>query len=70
MTRVVEQNVFRLEISVDNVESMQTLEGAKKFGCVESGSIDIEPLLSLKMVEQFSPIHKRKNKVEFFRRLK
>ena len=70
MTRVIQQDIFGLEISVDHVESMQTFEGAKKFGCVEAGSINIEPLLSLKMVEQFSPIHKRKNKVEFFRRLK
>lgn len=70
MPRVIEQNIFRLEISVNNVESMQTFEGAKKFGGVESGSIDIKPLFSLKMVEQFSPVDKRKNKIEFLRGLK
>ena len=33
---VVQQNIFRLEVSIDDVEPMQTFEGAKEFGRIES----------------------------------
>lgn len=63
MPGIIQKNVFRLEISIDHVESMQTFEGAKKLGCVESRSVNIESLFSLKMMEQFSAVDESQDKV-------
>lgn len=45
---------------------MQTFKGAKELGSVESGSIDIKALLSLKMMEKLSAIDKGQDKIELF----
>lgn len=69
MACVIKQNVLRLQVSVNDVEAVQTLECAQKFSCVESRSVDIESLLLLQVVEQFSSIDKCEDKVKLLRRL-
>lgn len=69
MSSVIEKNVLRLEISVDNLEAVQTLESAQQLCGVETGSVDIKSLLPLQMVEQLSAVHKRQHEVQLFRRL-
>jgi hypothetical protein len=69
MSSVIEKNVLRLEISVNNLESVQTLESAQQLCGVETGSVDVESLFSLQVVEQLSTVHKCQNKIQLLRRL-
>ena len=70
VTGVVEENVFWLQITVNDVEAVQTLESAEKLGRVKAGAIDVESLLLLQVMEEFATVDKRKDQVELFRRLK
>lgn len=63
MTSVVKKNVLRLEVAVNDLEAMQALKRAKQLGGIETGTVDIESLLSLKVMEQFPTVHKRKDKI-------
>lgn len=63
MPGVVEQNVLGLEISVDDVETMKTLECAEKLCSIEARSINVEALLPLQVVEQLSTVDKCEHKV-------
>lgn len=69
MPGVIEKNVLRLKISVDNLEAVQTLESAQQLCGVETGSVDIKPLFPLQMVEQLSAVHKRQYEVQLLGRL-
>lgn len=69
MARVVEQDILGFEVAIDHLKSVQALQSAKQFCGVEASSVDIEALLPLEMVEQFTAVDKGKNKIELLRRL-
>lgn len=69
MTGIVKKDVLGLEVTVDDLESMQTLERTQQLRSIESSAVDVEALLSLQMVEQFPAVHKCQNKVKLFGRL-
>lgn len=67
VSSIIEKNVLGLEISVDDLESVQTLESAQQLCGVETGSVDIESLFPLQMVEQLSTVHKCQHEVQLLR---
>ncbi len=54
MAGVIEENVLGLEITVDDVETVETFEGAEKFGRVETSPIDVEPLFAIPPAPEIS----------------
>ena len=66
---VVKKNVLWFQVTVDDVETVQTLQRAKQLSSVESGTVDVETLLFLQVVEQLASVDKGQNQVELFRRL-
>ena len=46
MTVVVEQNIFRIEITVDDIKGMQVIEGEGHFCCIKFCDWIREPLTS------------------------
>jgi hypothetical protein len=56
MARVVEKNVLGLQITVNNVEAVQTLQCAEKLSGIESRTVDVEALLFLQVVEQLASV--------------
>jgi len=64
VTLIVEQDIFWLEIAVDDVEAVQALEGAQQLSRVETTAVDIETLFPLQMMEQLAAVDKSKNEVE------
>lgn len=70
MTRVIKQDILRLQIAINDVESVQAFQGTEQLGRVESRPIDIEALLSLQMMEELSSVDEGKDEIEFFGRLK
>lgn len=66
MASIVEQNVLRFEITVDNLEAVETLKSTQQLCGVEAGTVDVEALLSLQVVEQFATVHKREYKIQLF----
>ena len=67
MPGVIEKNILRLEIAVDDLEAVQTLESAQQLCGVETGSVDIKSLFPLQMVEQLSAVHKCQHEVQLLR---
>jgi hypothetical protein len=67
MARVVEKNVLGLQITVNNVEAVQTLQCAKQFSSIESRTVDVEALLFLQVVEQLASVDECQNQVQLFR---
>lgn len=63
MTGVIKQNVFGLEISVDDLEPVETLKGTQKFRSVEPSPVDVKSLLFLEVVEKLSTVHKCENQI-------
>ena len=59
VTGVVEKDVLRLQVPIDDFEAVQTLQGAQEFGSIEPGAVDVEPLFTLEVVEQLASIDKR-----------
>lgn len=51
VTSVVQENIFRLEIPVDNIETMETLQCTQKLGGIKAGAIDVESLFTLEMMK-------------------
>ena len=47
MAGIIKQDVLRLQVTIDDVEAMQTLQSTKELGCIESRAVDIESLLAL-----------------------
>ena len=47
MTGVIQKDILRLQVAVDNVKHVQVLQGAQEFGGVESTSVLIESTLTL-----------------------
>jgi hypothetical protein len=48
---------------------VKTFEGAEEFCGVQARTLKVESLLLLKMMEQLSAVHKRKDEVELLRGL-
>ena len=69
MTSVIKENVLRLQITINDIEPMETFESTQELGGIETCPIDIEPLLFLQVVEQLATIDKCKYEVELFGRL-
>jgi hypothetical protein len=63
MSSVVKKDVLGFQVAVDDLEAMQALEGAEQLGSIETSTVNVESLLSLKVMEQLSTIHKSQNKV-------
>lgn len=63
MASVIKQNVLGFEIAVDDLEPVKALQGTQQFGSVEARPVDIESLLSLKVVEELSAIDECENKI-------
>ena len=70
MASVIQKNIFGLEVSVNDIEAMETLESTEKLGRVEASTVDIEALILLKVIEKLSAVDKGKHKVKLLRRLK
>lgn len=51
VSSIVKQDVFRLQIAVDDVETVQTFQSTHELSCIESCPVDVKPLLFLQMVE-------------------
>jgi hypothetical protein len=66
---VVQQNIFRLQVSVNDIEAMKTLQRTEQLGSVKPRPVNVEPLLFLEVMEQLSTIDKRQNEVELLWRL-
>lgn len=66
MSRIVEKNILWFKIPVDNVEAVQTFQGAKEFSRIEPCSIDIEALLALQVMKKLSTVDEGQHKVELF----
>lgn len=69
MAGIIEKNVFRFQVTVNNVETVQTLKRTQQLRGIETGSIDIESLFFLQMVEQLTTIDEGQDEVQFFRGL-
>jgi hypothetical protein len=69
VTSIIEEDVLGLQVSVNNIETMQALQGAQKFCCVKSSTINVETLFLLQVVEELSAVHECENKVQLLRRL-
>jgi hypothetical protein len=67
VARVVEKNVLGLQIAVNDVEAVQTLQCAKQLSSIESRTVDVEALLFLQVVEQLASVDECQNQVELFR---
>jgi bifunctional pyridoxal-dependent enzyme with beta-cystathionase and maltose regulon repressor activities len=67
MARVIEEDVFGFQITVNDVESVQAFQCTQQLSSVESSTVDVESLFLLQMVEQLSAIHKRQDKVQLLR---
>jgi len=58
MSSVIEKNVFRLEITVDDLKPVETFQSAQQLRGVEPRSVDIKSLFFLEMMEKLATIHK------------
>lgn len=66
MACIIQQDILRLQISVNNLKPMQTLQRAQQFSGIESGAIDIKALFLLQVVEQFAAIDECEDQVKLF----
>ena len=69
MASVIEKNVLGFQITVNDVETVQALQSAQQFSCIEPSSVDVKPLFLLQMVEELSAVDKRQNKIQLLWRL-
>lgn len=56
VTDVIDENVLRLQVAVDDTESVQALESTQELCSVETRSVDVEALLLLEMVEELAAV--------------
>lgn len=56
VTSVIQQDILWLQVAVDDIEAVQTLESAEQFGSIEAGAVDVETLLFLEVMEQLTTI--------------
>lgn len=67
MSAVVEKDVLGLEVTINNLESVQTFQGTEQLCGVETRAVDIETLFSLKMMEQLTTVDESQDKVQLLR---
>lgn len=60
---IIEENVLRFEITVNDLETVKTFKCAQQLRRVESGTVDVESLLSLQVVEQLSAVDECQNQI-------
>jgi hypothetical protein len=56
VSSVIKQNVLWLQVTVNDIEAVQTFQSTEEFGSIESGPVDIETLLLLEMMEKLATI--------------
>lgn len=66
VSSVIEQNILWLQVTVDDVETVQALQCTEQLRSVETGSVNIEPLLLLKVMEKLSTIDEGQDQVQLF----
>lgn len=69
MASVIKQDVLRLQVSINDVEAVETFQSAEQLGSVETCTIDVEALLLLKMVEKLAAVNEGEDKVKLLWRL-
>lgn len=69
MTGVVKEDVLRFQIAVDNLKPVKTFQCAEQLRGVETGTVDIEALFSLQVMEQLAAVYKCQDKIQLLRRL-
>ena len=60
---VIKKDIFGFEVSVDNIESVKTLQSTQKLCGVKPGPIDVEFTLPLQMVEKLASVHKCQDEI-------
>jgi hypothetical protein len=70
VARVIQEDILRLQIPINDVESMKAFESTQELSRVKSSAIDLEFLLFLQMVEQLTAVDECLDKVKLFKRLK
>jgi len=69
VSSVVEQNVLRLEISVDDIESVKMFKRQQQLRCVIPRPCLVEFAFPLQVVEQLASVHECQDQVELLFRL-
>jgi hypothetical protein len=69
MPCVIKENIFRLQIPINDIKAMQTFKCAEKLSSIEPRPIDIKSLFLLQMVEQFASVDESQHQIQLFRRL-
>ena len=69
MASVVEKNILRLQVAVDDVKPVQTFKSTQELSSVKPGTVDVESLLFLQMVKEFATIDESQYQIEFLWRL-
>lgn len=67
---VVDEDVFGLEVAVDDVELVQVLERAEQLGGVEPAALLVEAALTLEVVEELATVDERQAQVQLLGTLK
>lgn len=57
MASVIQKDILRLQVTVDDVKHVQVLQGAQQFSGVESASVLVESTLALQVIEQLPSIY-------------
>lgn len=69
MAFLIEQHIFRLEISVDNIVFMEVGQSLDEFSSVDPDSLFREPLFLPEVGEEFSSVDEVEDEVELGLRL-
>jgi hypothetical protein len=65
----VEEDVFRLEVPVDDAVLMQALEGQQNLCGIKSSSVFREPLFSPEVIEELAAVQKVNDEIQLLRGL-
>jgi hypothetical protein len=72
-TSIIQNQVFRFDIPMNNLLGVQILQGCENAGCKESSLLLVELMFSAYMVPQISTshqIHNQKKRIAILKRLK
>ena len=64
VTSLVQQNVLRLQISVDNVQTVEVAEGGDDLCEVEDGSVEVESSIAAKIRKEFPATNEWSDQIE------
>ena len=65
MPGIIQQDILRFQVAIDDVEPVKVFQRAKQLRGVEPAPILIELAFPLQMVEEFSAIHETHHEVQF-----